>query len=103
MTRREFDLQTQENWGGRGRMASDERDNYRDRRILPHRGWEGEFGGDLLQRRAFSSHYTGCKTFNRGSCWVVRAVYRLRAELGRTAWGCKLLAGYGLFQQTTTK
>ena len=95
MTRREFYGQTKENWGGRY-MASDERENYRERRCLPHRGWEGEFGVDLLQRRAFMSRYTGCKTFSRGSCWVVRAVYRLRAELGRTVWGGQLLARYGL-------
>jgi hypothetical protein len=48
MTRREFDGQTKENWGGPG-MAGDERRGYRLRRGRPmYARWDG----DMILRRA---------------------------------------------------
>lgn len=56
MTRREFDQATKENWGGR--MASDERASYRERRLLEHGSgpafgdWKPYGPDDYLARRA---------------------------------------------------
>ena len=54
MTKREFDAATKENWGGR--MASDERCSYRERRMREHNGC-GAYGPscaptDYITRRA---------------------------------------------------
>ena len=52
MTKREFNTQTQVNFGGR--MASDERESYREERMLPYKrgGLYGEAMRDRLAERA---------------------------------------------------
>ena len=71
MTRREFDGATKRNWGGLF-MASDERELYREDRLLPPRG---ERSGDFLARRLSYSKTTGIPALSRGSRFCAPALY----------------------------
>lgn len=65
-TRREFDRDTKENWGGDGWMASDERRNYRERRCKPLvERWNNRAGA--LTRRWSHFKHTGKSPLAAGS------------------------------------
>lgn len=91
MTRREFDRRTKRNHGAR--MASDERADYRDERMLAprycragHRTLHCTCGDLLAQRAAYEADRTrGVQVISRGSKFA--AGMRWRAQKGRPLLG----------------